>query len=149
MAFVITATVVLFRYFRVQRNTSPTEKLREEFDKGKDALLAAAMAKKQAAEAAESGERELSADEQERESLRESVDPQRVIGQNCAICGLELMADEELVIDPYTGTGYHLSSFLNDWPLDPDTHQPLPRPKFVYRYPDGTVVHSSELVYTF
>lgn len=145
MAFVITAVVLVFKYFRAQRESSEKTRLREEFEKGKEALLAAAMAKKQANRDSESQERDLSADDKERELLRENVDPELVIGQNCAICGLELSADEELIIDPYSGAGYHLSSFLNDWPLGEDG-RPLDRPKYVYRYPQGTVVRSNDLI---
>ena len=79
----------------------------------------------------------------ERELLKENVDPQRVIGQTCPLCGLEMTDDQELVIDPYTGQGYHFSSFLNDWPAGAE------RPKYVYRYPQGTVVKSADLVRSF
>lgn len=148
MAIVIAAIVVTFRVLRKQRDGSGTAKLREDFEKSKERLLAAAMAKKQAAEKNAVDEREVSADEKERELLRENVDPRGMLGRDCAICGLELSEDEELVIDPYTGAGYHLSDFLSDWPVD-DAGQPLPRPKFVYRYPQGTVVRSSDLIRTF
>ena len=46
-------------------------------------------------------------------------------------------------VDPYTGQGYHFSSFINDWPRDQD------RPKFVYRYPHGTVVRTDQLIGSF
>jgi hypothetical protein len=145
MAFMITAMVFMFRYFRNLRNGSETAKLRENFDKSKEVLLAAAMAKKQASAESAGGERELSADEQEREALKESVEADRVVGQTCPICGFELAEDEELIIDPYTGAAYHLSDFLNDWPLG-DNGQPRERPKFVYRYPQGTMVRSADLI---
>jgi hypothetical protein len=50
-----------------------------------------------------------------------------------------MMSDQELVIDPYTGQGYHYSSFVSDWPVGQE------RPKFVYRYPQNTVVRSDQL----
>jgi hypothetical protein len=145
MAFVVTAMVVIFRYFRAQRDGSQTAKMREEFNKSKDILLATAMSKKQAHDQASGTEREATADEKERDLLLENVDPQLVLGQVCPLCGLELSADEELIIDPYTGMGCHLSDFLNDWPLD-EQGRPRERPKFVYRYPQGTVVRSSDLI---
>jgi hypothetical protein len=149
LAVVITLFVLVLRYTRAERNSSAAEKVREEFEKSKETLLAAAMAKKQASQESDGQQREVTAEEQERELLREAVDPDRVIGLTCTICGLEMAADEELVIDPYTGTGYHLSSFLSDWPLDAETHKPLPRPRYIYRYPQGTVVRSSDLVHSY
>jgi hypothetical protein len=149
LAVVITLTIAALKYARAERNSSAATQLREDFEKSKEALLAAALAKKQAAQQSEGVEREVNADDQERELLREAIDPGRVIGLACSICGLEMAADEELVIDPYTGTGYHLSSFISDWPIDLETHKPLPRPKYIYRYPQGTIVRSSELVHSF
>ncbi len=114
--------------------------LDEEFNKSKDALLLAAQSKKAAKEREEGEKRQMSAEEKERELLRENVDAERLIGSNCPLCGLEMLEDTDLIIDPYTGAGYHLSSFLNDWPVDTE------RPKYVYRYPQGTVVKSSDLI---
>jgi hypothetical protein len=145
MAFVVTGIYLVLRYFRAQRSVSESSKLREQFEKSKTQLLAAAMAKKQAADQAAGVEREVSAEDKERELLKENVDPELVIGKTCGICGLELSEDEELVIDPYSGAGYHLSDFLNDWPLDADG-KPLPRPKFIYRYPQDTVLRSTDLL---
>jgi len=51
-----------------------------------------------------------------------------------------MVDDQDLVIDPYTGRGYHLSSFLHDWPVE------AARPKYIYRYPQATVVRSEDLL---
>lgn len=148
LAFVITALFVIFKYLRSQRDSSGTAKLREEFEKSKDVLLATAMAKKQESAKLAGDERELSAEDKERELLLENVSVDSVLGHDCPLCGLEQSDDEELIVDPYSGAGYHLSCFLNAWPLGEDG-RPLPRPKFVYRYPQETVTRSSDLIHTF
>jgi len=140
LAVVIVVMYYIFRALRKRSDVSAADAVREEFEKGKDALLLAAQAKKASREADQSAERQASVEEKERELLKENVDPQKVIGQTCPLSGLEMMADQELVIDPMSGQGYHLSSFLQDWPQDAD------RPKYIYRYPQGTVVKSSELI---
>jgi hypothetical protein len=146
MGLTIVILVLVLRYLHSQRNVSQAAKLREEFEKSKDVLLAAAQAKHAAAEAAAGGQRELTAEEKERELLQENVDPEKVFGQTCPLSGLEMMDDQELVIDPYSGQGYHFSSFINDWPRHAETHEELPRPKFIYRYPQGTVVKTADLL---
>jgi hypothetical protein len=146
VVIMVVVLVLVWRYQRSQRDSSATAKLREEFEKSKGLLLAAAQAKRAEHDAGASGERELSAEDKERELLRENVDPEKVFGQVCPLSGLEMMDDQELIIDPYTGQGYHFSSFINDWPRDPASHEELPRPKFVYRYPDGTVVKTTDLL---
>jgi hypothetical protein len=141
---VVMGGLVIGVYF-VLKNNRPKPgaikaSLEEEFNKSKDALLLAAQAKKAAKEREEGQQRQLSAEEKERELLRENVDPALVMGTNCPICGLALEDDQELIIDPYSGQGYHLSSFLSGWPPDSE------RPKFVYRYPQGTVVRTSDFM---
>lgn len=114
--------------------------LDEEFNRSKDALLLAAQAKKAAKEREQGEKRQLSAEEKEKELLRENVNPDLIIDSNCPICGLNMDADVELIIDPYSGTGCHLSCFLNDWPVDRE------RPKFIYRYPEAEVRKTSEFI---
>ena len=75
----------------------------------------------------------------ERELLKENVDASRVIGQDCPICRLETMDDQELALDPYTGQGYHFSCFMMEWPIGTE------KPKYVYRFPQETVVRSEDL----
>jgi hypothetical protein len=143
LIFVLVMLVAMFFVFRAVRpkvDSGAASKLKDEFERSKETLLLAAQAKKAAREVDEAAQRHQEAEEKERELLRQNVDPQRVIGQLCPLSGLEMMADQELVIDPYTGSGYHLSSFLHDWPAGRD------RPKYVYRYPQGTVVASDQLV---
>ena len=140
VAVVIVAMYFVFKYSKPKTDLSAAAKAREEFEKSKEVLLLAAQAKKAAQESDASAKRQSEMEEKERELLRENVDPLRVIGQACPLCGLEMAEDQELVIDPYTGQGYHFSSFLNDWPAGAE------RPRFVYRYPQGTVVKSTDLV---
>ena len=139
---VILMIIVLYFVYRSTRLKPGGTKavLDEEFNKSKDALLLAAQAKKAAKEREEGEKRQHSAEDKEKELLRENVDPERIVGMNCPLCGLEMLEDTDLIIDPYSGAGYHLSSFLNDWPPE------APRPKYVYRYPQGTVVKSTDLL---
>lgn len=144
--FLVGITVTAFLIFRGLRKANDSgvkAQLDAEFEKTKDALLLAAAAKKQKAESDEAAKRELAADAKERELLRENVDMNRVLGQTDPLSGLEMMEDMELIVDPYTGQGYLLPSFLNDWPVGQE------RPKFVYRHPQGTVVRSADLVRSF
>jgi hypothetical protein len=143
LAVLVTAMYFAFSAMRSAKNNSSTLALREQFEKSKDALLLAAQAKKAAQESGEAAKKQADAEERERELLRANVDPALVIGKTCPLCGLEMMEDQELVIDPYSGQGYHFSSFLSDWPKGQD------RPKYVYRYPQGTVVKSANLFLTF
>lgn len=140
---VIIVMYLVFRYLRPGKDSSAAAAAREEFEKSKAALLLAAQAKKAAHEADDSARRQAEMEEKERELLRENVNPALYIGRNCPLCGLEMMDDQELVIDPYTGAAYHFSSFLNDWPAGQE------RPKYIYRYPQGTVVKSADLVRQF
>jgi hypothetical protein len=144
--FILTISIVGWLIFRSQRKASDAgvkAQLDAEFEKTKDALLLAAAAKKQKQEGDEAAKREQSADAKERDLLLENIDMTRVIGQTDPLSTLEMMEDMELVVDPYTGQGYLLPSFLNDWPAD------QPRPKYVYRHPQGTIVKSSDLVRSF
>ena len=140
---VVVVMVYVLRKLRPRIDDSSTSALREEFEKGKDTLLMAAQAKKAAREADEGADRQREAEERERELLKQNVTPQRVIGETCPLSGLQMMNDQELVIDPYTGQGYHFSAFLNDWP---EEHE---RPKYVYRYPQGVIIKSKDLVRRF
>lgn len=146
VGIMVVVMVLVLRYQKSQRNVSEATKLREEFEKSKALLLATAQAKQAAAQTEAGGQRELSAEDKERELLAENVDPELVFGQTCPLSGLEMMEDQELIIDPYTGQGYHFSSFINDWPRDPETHVELPRPRFAYRYPEGVVVKTTDLL---
>ena len=146
VGLMVVVLILVWRYTNSQKNVSATAKVRAEFEKTKPVLLAVAAAKRSDHEAQAGGERELSAEEKERELLQENVEPEKVFGLNCPLSGLEMMEDQELVIDPYTGQGYHFSSFMNDWPRDPATHEELPRPKFIYRYPEDVVVKTSDLL---
>jgi hypothetical protein len=146
MAVVVTALYFVLKSNRSLRDNSATAKLREDFEKSKGLLLAAAQAKRAEAEASAGTEREVSAEDKEKELLRENVEPDKVFGQNCPLSGLEMMEDQELIIDPYTGQGYHFSSFINDWPRDAQTHEELPRPRFVYRYPEDVVLRTADLL---
>jgi hypothetical protein len=144
--FVLGVAVTLFYVFRGMRKATDggvKAQLDAEFEKTKDALLLAAAAKKQRQESDEATQRELAADARERELLRENVDMARIFGQTDRLSGLEMMEDMELIVDPYTGAGYLLPSYLNDWPPGQE------RPKYVYRHPQGTVVRSSDLVKSF
>lgn len=141
--FVIVIAVVMFYIIRAVRpkvDSSASDTMRADFEKSKEALLLAAQAKKAAREAGESAERQQDAEEQERELLKQNVRPDQVIGRTCSLSGLEMMADQELVIDPYSGQGYHFSAFLNDWPPAKE------RPKYVFRYPQGNVIRSADLI---
>jgi hypothetical protein len=140
VVIVIVVMVLVFKAMRSAKDHSAAAAAREEFEKSKAALLLAAQAKKAAHEADDSAKRQGEMEEKERELLRENVNPELYIGRNCPLCGLEMMDDQELVIDPYTGAAYHFSSFLNDWPVGQE------RPKYIYRYPQGTVVKSADLV---
>ena len=144
--FVVVVSVALYFVFRGLRKATDSgvkAQLDAEFEKTKEALLLAAAAKKQKQDSDETAKRELAADAKERELLRENIDMTRVLGQTDPLSALEMMEDMELIVDPYTGQGYLLPSFLNDWPAD------QPRPKYVYRHPQGTVVKSSDLVRSF
>ena len=136
-------TYYIFRSLRKSTDAGVKAQLDAEFEKTKDALLLAASARKQKQEADETTKRELAADAKERELLRENIDMERVFGQTDPLSALEMMDDMELIVDPYTGQGYLLPSFLNDWPPGQE------RPKYVYRHPQGTVVKSSDLVRSF
>ena len=143
---VVAIVIILFfvlRALRRKTDSAISKDLQDEFEKSKEILLLAAQAKKAEREAETSGQRQAGIEEKERELLKENVDPQRVIGQICPLCGLEMTADQELVIDPYTGQGYHFSSFLNDWPPE------AKRPRLVYCYPQNTVVNSGDLLRSF
>jgi hypothetical protein len=140
--FLLVVIVVMYFVFKMLKprlDQSSSEQLRQEFEQSKEALLLAAQTKKAEREAADSAGRQADADQRERELLRENVDPESAFGQTCPLCGLEMMSDQDLVIDPYTGQAYHFSSFINDWPAG------QPRPKYVYRYPQHTVVNSENL----
>jgi hypothetical protein len=144
--FIFVLSIVGWFIFRTQRKSTDAgvkSQLDAEFEKTKDALLLAAAAKKARHESDETAKRELAADAKERELLRENIDMERVFGQTDPLSSLEMMEDMELIVDPYTGQGYLLPSFLNDWPAE------QPRPKYVYRHPQGTVVKSSDLVKSF
>jgi hypothetical protein len=143
LVIVVVVMYFLFKALRASNNDSAAQKVREEFEKSKETLLLAATAKRAGQESDESAKRAIEMEAKERELLKENVDPLRVIGQTCPLCRLEMTDDQELVIDPYSGQGYHFSSFLNDWPADAE------RPKYVYRYPQGTVVKSSDLIRSF
>jgi hypothetical protein len=139
----IVGIYLAFRYLRPRQDNSPAAQARAEFEKSKEALLLAAQARKAAHEADESAHRQQDIEEKERELLRANVEPSKYIGRTCPLCGLEMMEDQELVIDPYSGAAYHFSSFLNDWPVGQD------RPKYIYRYPQGTVIKSADLLRQF
>lgn len=144
--FLLVVVVVMFYVFRALRpklDQGRTDALRDEFEKSKDALLMAAQARKAAREAEAGAERQQDAEERERELLKQNVNPALVIGNVCPLSGLEMMDDQELIIDPYTGRGYHFSSFLNDWPAGQS------RPKYVYRYPQDVIISSDELARRF
>lgn len=143
VVLMIIGIYLVFKYLRPRQDNSPAAAARAEFEKTKEALLLAAQAKKAAHEADESARRSAEVEEKERELLRANVDPAQYIGRTCPLCGLEMMDDQELVIDPYTGAAYHFSSFLNDWPAGQE------RPKYVYRYPQGTVLRSADLLRQF
>lgn len=140
---VVVVMVYVFRALRPKLDHRSTDVVREEFEQSKDVLLMGAQARKAAREAEEGAERQQDAEERERELLKQNVSPERVIGETCPLSGLQMMDDQELVIDPYSGRGYHFSSFLNDWPAG---HE---RPKYVYRYPQGVIVKSEDLVRRF
>jgi hypothetical protein len=143
MLVVTVSVFYLFRSMRKSNDAGVSAQIEAEFAKTKDALLLAAAAKKAKQDTDESSKRELAADAKERELLRENIDMAHVIGQTDPLSALEMMDDMELIVDPYTGQGYLLPSFLNDWPPG------QPRPKYVYRHPQGTVVKSTDLVKSF
>ncbi len=141
--FVVVVGVALFyimRALRPKSDQSATAKARAEFEKSKETLLLAAQAKKAAKERDDSAQRAQDKEAKERELLSENVNPALVIGQTCPLSGLTMEEDQELIIDPYTGQGYHYSSFVSDWPAG------QARPKYVYRYPQGTVMKTENLV---
>jgi hypothetical protein len=141
--FVVVIGVALFyimRGLRPKTDQSATAKVRAEFEKGKDALLLAAQAKKATLERDKAAGRAQDKEQKERELLTENVHPELVIGQVCPLSGLTMEEDQELIIDPYTGQGYHYSSFMSDWPVA------QPRPKYVYRYPQGVVMKTENLI---
>jgi len=144
--FLLVVIVVMYFVFKMLKprlDQSSSEQLRQEFEKSKEALLLAAQSKKAVREAEKSAARQVDAEQRERELLKENVDPESAFGKTCPLCGLEMMSDQDLVIDPYTGQAYHFSSFINDWPAG------QPRPKYVYRYPQHTVVNSEKLIGSF
>jgi len=144
--FVLVVAIVMyfvFKNLRPKTDNSHSDKLREEFEKSKDALLMAAQARKAARESQQGAKRQQDAEAEERELLLSNVDPEQVFGKTCPLSGLEMMNDQDLVIDPYTGQGYHFSSFLNDWPVGQD------RPKYIYRYPQDTIVRSDDMIRSF
>jgi hypothetical protein len=144
--FLVVVSVVMYfvlKMLKPRLDQSSTEQLRQEFEKSKEALLLSAQSKRTTREAEKSASRQADAEQRERELLKENVDPEAAFGQACPLCGLEMMSDQDLVIDPYTGQAYHFSSFINDWPVG------QPRPKYVYRYPQHTVVNSEKLIGTF
>jgi hypothetical protein len=143
LAVVIAAMYLAFRAVRPKQDNSITLALREEFDRSKEALLLAAQAKRAGQESGEAAKKQAEAEERERELLCANVNPELIFGKACPLCGLDMMEDQELVIDPYTGQGYHFSSFLNDWPAG------LERPRYMYRHPQGTVVKSENLYRTY
>jgi hypothetical protein len=144
--FLVVIIIVLYFVFKIlrrKRDYSVSAELNEEFERSKEALLLLAQQRKAAIDASKKEVRDSEKASKEVELLKENVDPALVIGKTCPLCGLEMMADQELVIDPFTGQGYHFSSFLNDWPAGRE------RPKYVYRYPQGTVLKSEELIKKF
>jgi hypothetical protein len=143
LVVVVVTTYIIWKGLRSNRDNSAAAKVREEFEKSRDTLLLAAQARRAGHESDDAARRAAEVEAKERELLKENVDPQRVIGQTCPLCGLEMMADQELVIDPYSGQGYHFSSFISDWPPGAE------RPKYVYRYPQAAVVKSTDLVRSF
>jgi hypothetical protein len=140
MAVAVTIMFFVFKSVRPKTDNSESMKVREEFNKQKDALLLAAQAKKASREAEDSARREGDKDEKEKELLRENIDHELVIGRSCPLCGLEIMHDSDIIIDPYSGQAYHFSAFLHDWPVDAD------RPKFVFRWPEDRIVRSEDLI---
>ena len=140
MALAVTIIWFVFKSIRPRTDNSETMKVREEFNRQKDALLLAAQAKRASREAQDSARRDGDKDEKEKELLREQIDPESVIGRSCPLCGLEIMSDSDIVIDPYSGQTYHFSAFLHDWP--PDTE----RPKFVLRWPEDKMIRSEDLI---
>jgi len=136
----IVALVYVFKAMKPRSDMRASDLLREDFDKSKDTLLLAAQARKATRETDEGAERQRESEDEEKALLLENIDPSLVIGNNCPLSGLEMMDDQEIIIDPYTGQGYHFSSFLNDWPAGRE------RPKFVYRYPQGTIVKTINVV---
>lgn len=140
MAVAVTIMFFVFKSVRPKTDNSEAMKVREEFNKQKDALLLAAQAKKASREAEDSARREGDKDEKEKELLRENIDPELVIGRSCPLCGLEIMHDSDIIIDPYSGQAYHFSAFLHDWPVDVD------RPKFVFRWPEDRMIRSEDLI---
>jgi hypothetical protein len=143
---VLVISVTMFYVFRALRpktDNKVTDQIRGEFEKSKEALLLAAQQKRAGKESDDSARREAERETRERELLKENVDPRRVVGLSCPLCTLEMMDDQELVIDPYTGQGYHFSCYLQDWPAEGE------RPKHIYRYPQGTVLRSDDLIRSF
>ncbi len=140
MTVIVVVMVYTFKTLRPKTDNSQTMQLREEFNKQKDSLLLAAQAKKASREAEESARREGDKDEKEKELLREQIDPESVIGRTCPLCALEIMHDSDIIIDPYTGTAYHFSAFLHDWPVETE------RPKFVFRWPQDKIIRSEDLI---
>ena len=140
MVVFVIAIYYVMQAMRRDRDLSVSAEISEEFEKSKNGLLLAAQQKKAAKDREEDSGRTVDRETKEIELLKENVDPTRVIGQTCPLSRLEMMEDQELLIDPYTGQGFHFSSFLNDWPVDQE------RPKFIYRYPQGTIIKSENLI---
>lgn len=136
----IVAIYFVLKYLRRSRDRSVVDEVRSEFEKSKHGLLLSAHQKKATSAGVGDESEEVNRETKEIELLKENVDPRRVFGQTCPLSKLEMMADQDLVIDPYTGQAYHFSSFLNDWPAGSE------RPKYVYRYPQGVVLKSNELL---
>ena len=137
------AMFYVFRSLKPKTDNKVSDQIRGEFEKSKEALLLAAQQKKAGKEADDASRREAERDSRERELLKENVDAGRVIGQSCPLCMLEMMDDQELVIDPYTGQGYHFACYLHSWTPGSE------RPRHIYRFPQGTVVKSEDLVRSF
>ena len=136
----IVAVYYVLKSLRKDKDHSVVAEVRGEFEKSKKVLLLSAQQKKAAKKGTTDKGQEVSREAKEIELLKENVDPSLIFGKNCPLSSLEMLDDQELVIDPYTGQGYHFSSFLNDWPVGNE------RPKYVYRYPQKTVVKSSDLL---
>lgn len=139
IAFIMAIYFVL-KYLRRNRDRSVVDEVRSEFEKSKQGLLLSAHQKNATLNTDTTEDQEANREAKEIELLKENVDPTRVFGQTCPLSHLEMMADQDLVIDPYTGQAYHFSSFLNDWPTGSE------RPKYVYRYPQGVVLKCSDLL---
>lgn len=140
LVIAIVAMVYIFKKLRPKNDQSSAALVQDEFEKSRDALLLAAQARKQSRESAGEKERELDAEEKERQLLLEGIDMDSVFGQDCPLSRMPMEPENDLIVDPYSGRAYHFSSFLNDWPVDTE------RPKYIYRYPEGVIVKSEDLI---